>query len=270
MTRPTDLSGGEVALLRAMLDAAIAAALPDRIVPAHLPPPPKGRTIVLGAGKASAAMAKAVEDHWPGPLEGLVVTRFAEKLDHPSRAGPDVDQATDRRFCQGSGHCGFDFAVEFQQLASLRKRRTLVGHAFLQHGQQVHGLNALAVAPGQAQQLGDAARNAVDVADDVASLLGAILTRRFQRQLGRGADRGVRGGRIERLARSLDRGFGLGQETHVAERRICEAREDVGLDQRRGLRSAEVLEILRQHGIHRRRHLSLCPPPDCGISCPGG
>jgi len=76
MTRPTDVPGGEVALLRAMLDAAIAAALPDRIVPAHLPPPPKGRTIVLGAGKASAAMAKAVEDHWPGPLEGLVVTRY--------------------------------------------------------------------------------------------------------------------------------------------------------------------------------------------------
>ena len=76
MTRPTDVSGGELALLRAMLDAAITAALPDRIVPAHLPPPPKGRTIVLGAGKASAAMAKAVEDHWPGLLEGLVVTRY--------------------------------------------------------------------------------------------------------------------------------------------------------------------------------------------------
>src|SRR4030095_7292495 len=44
-------------------------------VPKHLPPPPKGRTIVLGAGKASAAMAKAVEDHWQGPLEGLVITR---------------------------------------------------------------------------------------------------------------------------------------------------------------------------------------------------
>jgi glycerate 2-kinase len=67
----------EAALLRAMFEAAIAAALPDKIVPAHLPPPPKGRTIVLGAGKASAAMAKAVEDHWPpGPLEGLVVTRY--------------------------------------------------------------------------------------------------------------------------------------------------------------------------------------------------
>ena len=45
-------------------------------MPPHLPAPPKGRTIVVGAGKASAAMAKAVEDHWPGPLEGLVVTRY--------------------------------------------------------------------------------------------------------------------------------------------------------------------------------------------------
>jgi glycerate 2-kinase len=71
----------EAALLRAMFEAAIAAALPDKIVPAHLPPPPKGRTIVLGAGKASAAMAKAVEDHWPpGPLEGLVVTRYGHAV----------------------------------------------------------------------------------------------------------------------------------------------------------------------------------------------
>jgi glycerate 2-kinase len=63
-------------LLRAMLDAAVSAALPERIVPPHLPAPPRGRTIVLGAGKASAAMARAVEDHWPGQLEGLVVTRY--------------------------------------------------------------------------------------------------------------------------------------------------------------------------------------------------
>jgi hydroxypyruvate reductase len=68
------------ALLRAMLDAAIAAALPSKVVPPHLPPPPTGRAIVLGAGKASAAMAKAVEDHWPGPLEGLVVTRYGHAV----------------------------------------------------------------------------------------------------------------------------------------------------------------------------------------------
>jgi hydroxypyruvate reductase len=59
-----------------MFDAAIEAALPAKIVPPHLPPPPKGRTIVLGAGKASAAMARAVEDRWEGALEGLVVTRY--------------------------------------------------------------------------------------------------------------------------------------------------------------------------------------------------
>jgi hydroxypyruvate reductase len=67
-------------LLRAMFDAAIDAARPERIVPPHLPEPPKGRTIVLGAGKASAAMARAVEEHWPGPLEGLVVTRYGHAV----------------------------------------------------------------------------------------------------------------------------------------------------------------------------------------------
>ena len=67
-------------LLRAMFDAAVDAALPDKVVPKHLPPPPKGRTIVLGAGKASAAMAKAVEDHWPGPIEGLVIPRYGHAV----------------------------------------------------------------------------------------------------------------------------------------------------------------------------------------------
>ena len=67
-------------LLKAMFDAAIGAALPETIVPRHLPAPPKGRTIVVGAGKASAAMAKAVEDHWPGPIEGLVITRYGHAV----------------------------------------------------------------------------------------------------------------------------------------------------------------------------------------------
>jgi hydroxypyruvate reductase len=62
--------------------AALAAADPEQIVPKHLPRPPKGRTIVIGAGKAAASMAKAVEDHWPqdAPLEGLVVTRYDHGL----------------------------------------------------------------------------------------------------------------------------------------------------------------------------------------------
>ncbi|MBX9760279.1 MAG: DUF4147 domain-containing protein, partial [Beijerinckiaceae bacterium] len=54
-----------------MFRAAVAAADPAVITPRFLPAPPKGRLVVLGAGKAAASMAKAVEDHWPGPLEGL-------------------------------------------------------------------------------------------------------------------------------------------------------------------------------------------------------
>jgi hydroxypyruvate reductase len=67
------------ALLRRMFDAAIASAQPALCVPPHLPSPESlsaGRLIVIGAGKASAAMARAVEDHWSGPLSGLVVTRY--------------------------------------------------------------------------------------------------------------------------------------------------------------------------------------------------
>lgn len=64
------------ALLRRLFDAAVAAAQPEICLPPHLPAPPKGRLVVVGAGKASAAMAAAVEAHWPGPLSGLVVTRY--------------------------------------------------------------------------------------------------------------------------------------------------------------------------------------------------
>ncbi len=70
------MSEAKRALLRRLFNAAVAAAAPEICVPAHLPAPPKGRTIVVGAGKGAAAMARAVEDHWQGPLEGLVVTRY--------------------------------------------------------------------------------------------------------------------------------------------------------------------------------------------------
>lgn len=63
-------------LLRRMFDAAVAAAQPEHCVPMYLPAPPRGRLLVIGAGKASAAMARTVEDHWPGELSGLVVTRY--------------------------------------------------------------------------------------------------------------------------------------------------------------------------------------------------
>src|SRR5476649_1471986 len=62
--------------LRQMFDAAIASAQPAICIPPHLPEAPRGRVIVVGAGKASAAMARAVEENCPGPLSGLVVTRY--------------------------------------------------------------------------------------------------------------------------------------------------------------------------------------------------
>jgi hydroxypyruvate reductase len=67
-------------ILRRLFAAAIGAVDPLKILAPHLPAPPKGRTIVLGAGKAAAAMAKAVEDRWSGPLSGLVVTRYGHGL----------------------------------------------------------------------------------------------------------------------------------------------------------------------------------------------
>jgi glycerate 2-kinase len=63
-------------LLFALFRAAVDAALPERVLPPRLPQPPKGRTVVIGAGKAAGSMAKAAETHWPGGLEGLVVTRY--------------------------------------------------------------------------------------------------------------------------------------------------------------------------------------------------
>ncbi|MBI3042124.1 MAG: glycerate kinase [Betaproteobacteria bacterium] len=62
--------------------AALSAADPLKLVPPHLPKPPKGRTLVVGAGKAAASMALAVEQHWPAqaPLDGLVITRHQHGL----------------------------------------------------------------------------------------------------------------------------------------------------------------------------------------------
>lgn len=62
--------------LRALFDAAVAAAQPDQRIPSFLPQPPAGKTVVVGAGKSAAAMARAVEDAWDGDLSGVVVTRY--------------------------------------------------------------------------------------------------------------------------------------------------------------------------------------------------
>ncbi len=73
------------ALLRHLYDVAVQRALPLHNTAAHLPPPPKGRTLVLGAGKAGGAMAQAVEALWPqdAPLSGLVVTRYGHTPPRP-------------------------------------------------------------------------------------------------------------------------------------------------------------------------------------------
>ena len=86
------------ALLQAMFDTAIAAAQPHRCIPDHLPATPKGRLVVIGAGKASAAMARAVEQHWDGELSGLVVTRYGytvpcERIEIVEAAHPVPDNA---------------------------------------------------------------------------------------------------------------------------------------------------------------------------------
>ena len=78
MTARDHAAAGE--LLRALFEAALAAADPARAIPPYLPAPVPGRTVVVGAGKASAAMARAFETAWRadqqrGPLDGLVVTR---------------------------------------------------------------------------------------------------------------------------------------------------------------------------------------------------
>ena len=69
-------------LLLGSFHAAVAAADPLHILPPHLPVPPRGRTLVVGGGKAAASMAVAVEAHWPAgaPLAGLVVTRYQHGL----------------------------------------------------------------------------------------------------------------------------------------------------------------------------------------------
>jgi hydroxypyruvate reductase len=87
------------ALLRDLFDAALAAARPATCLAPYIDKlqPPKGRTIVIGAGKASAAMARAVEERWQHPLQGLVVTRYGygevcKKIEIVEAAHPVPDE----------------------------------------------------------------------------------------------------------------------------------------------------------------------------------
>jgi hydroxypyruvate reductase len=79
------------ALLMRLFEAAVASAQPARVIARHLPEPPRGRTLVIGAGKASAEMARALEAHWPGELSGLVVTRYGHAV--PTR-GVEIVEAS--------------------------------------------------------------------------------------------------------------------------------------------------------------------------------
>ncbi|WP_127103963.1 glycerate kinase type-2 family protein [Pararhodobacter zhoushanensis] len=86
-----------VPLLRALFDRAVEVADPMRSLAAHLPPKPTGRVVVVGAGKASARMAEAVEAEW-GPCEGLVITRYGyarpcQGIEIVEAAHPVPDQA---------------------------------------------------------------------------------------------------------------------------------------------------------------------------------
>ena len=94
----------EQQLLTSMFKAAVDAAQPEEVIPQHLPEPPTGRTVVIGAGKASAEMARAFETHWTGPadqLSGLVVTRYdyavpCSHIEIVEAAHPVPDQAGEK------------------------------------------------------------------------------------------------------------------------------------------------------------------------------
>jgi glycerate 2-kinase len=85
-------------LLKSLFKAAVDAANPIECVKLNLPAPPRGRTIVIGAGKAAASMAHGLEDCWSGPLEGLVITRYGygletRRIEIAEAAHPVPDQA---------------------------------------------------------------------------------------------------------------------------------------------------------------------------------
>ena len=91
----------ERVFLRSLFESAVTAADPHRVLPSFLPAVPRGRTVVVGAGKAAGAMAQALEQHWMGALEGVVVTRYGHKV--PTRfievleaAHPVPDEAGQR------------------------------------------------------------------------------------------------------------------------------------------------------------------------------
>ena len=101
MQTPSDVSGARLpdfrtqprAFLQALFDAAVRSAQPLHGMRAWLPEPPRGRTLVLGAGKAGGSMAQALEALWPAdaPLSGLVVTRYGHVPPRPEGLAQRID-----------------------------------------------------------------------------------------------------------------------------------------------------------------------------------
>jgi hydroxypyruvate reductase len=77
---PTTTTPQQIEFLLDLYRHALAAADPMKVLPPHLPAPPRGRTVVVGVGKAAASMARAVEQHWTGPLSGVVVVPHGASL----------------------------------------------------------------------------------------------------------------------------------------------------------------------------------------------
>ena len=152
-----------VEVLRRLFAKAVESADPLRCLPPHLPPPPRGRTVVVGAGKAAAAMAQAVERHWPGPVRGLVVTRYGHgapcrsieviEAAHPvpDAAGESAAQAIldrvkgltsdDLVLCLISGGGSALLALPAQGVTLAHKR--MLTQALLKSGAAIHEINAV-------------------------------------------------------------------------------------------------------------------------------
>ncbi|MEX3929325.1 glycerate kinase [Paraburkholderia sp. BR10936] len=151
------------ALLRAMFDAAVAAAQPSCHIGQYLPSKPAGRTIVIGAGKASASMARALELAWQGELTGLVVTRYGYAVPceqitiveagHPvpdaagQRAAQDIVQlvsglnSDDLVICLMSGGASSLLALPLEPLSLEDKQR--INRSLLESGATISEMNCV-------------------------------------------------------------------------------------------------------------------------------
>ena len=147
--------------LRELFDAAVHAVSPETCMQGRLPVPPAGRTVVVGAGKAAAAMARAIERRWSGELEGLVVTRYGhavpcERIEVVEASHPVPDaagqaaarrilelcedlNADDRLLCLISGGGSALLAAPVEGVTLDDKQA--VNRALLRSGANIHQMN---------------------------------------------------------------------------------------------------------------------------------